>query len=111
MDFHERGLATPANCFFRGLLHYYGAELQHLNPNGVQHIACFIALCEGYLGIRLCFELWKYFFHTTLVNTKADGVVIAHHPMGWASIHLRSGGERRSLQYIDMGRLKTSNKG
>ena len=31
--------------------------------------------------------------------------------MGCASIHLRSGGDRHSQQYIDIGELKTSNKG
>ena len=33
--FHERGFATPAHKFLRGLLHYYQIELQHLNPNGI----------------------------------------------------------------------------
>ena len=33
--FHERGFATPAHKFLRGLLHYYKVELQHLNPNGI----------------------------------------------------------------------------
>jgi polyhydroxyalkanoate synthesis regulator protein len=43
--------------FLRRLLHYYGVELQHLNPNGVQHISTFIVLCEGYLGIEPYFKL------------------------------------------------------
>jgi hypothetical protein len=43
--------------FLHGLLHHYGIELQHLNPNGIQHIFFFIALCEGYLGIEPHFEL------------------------------------------------------
>jgi len=60
--FHERGFVTPPHRFLRGLLHYYGLEMQHLNPNGIQHISAFIALCEGYLGIEPHFELWKYFF-------------------------------------------------
>src|SRR5688500_10539461 len=47
---HERGFATPPSLFFRVLLHYYGLELQHLNPNGIQHIAAFVALSEGFLG-------------------------------------------------------------
>ena len=33
--FHERGFVTPAHKFFRGLLHYYKIELQHLNPNRI----------------------------------------------------------------------------
>ena len=35
MPFHERRLMIPPNAFFRGLLHHYQIELQHLNPNGI----------------------------------------------------------------------------
>jgi hypothetical protein len=56
IPFHERGLAAPSHRFFRGLLHHYGIELQHLNPNGVWHIVAFVALCEGYLGVEPHFE-------------------------------------------------------
>jgi hypothetical protein len=48
------------------LLHYYDIELQHLNPNGIKHIAAFIALCVGYLGTKPHFELWRYFFSVSL---------------------------------------------
>ena len=64
--FYERGFATPAHRFLRGLLHYYKIELQHLNLNGIQHMAAFIALCEGFLGISPHFDLWRYFFAITL---------------------------------------------
>ena len=57
---------TLPHRFLRGLLHYYELELQHLNPNGIQHISAFITLCEGYLGIEPHFELWKYFFAVKL---------------------------------------------
>ena len=33
--FHERGLIVPPHPFFRGLLHHYQIELQHLNPNEI----------------------------------------------------------------------------
>ena len=64
--FHEHGFATPAHIFLRGLLHYYKIELQHLNPNGIQHMAAFITLCEGFLGISPHFDLWRHFFTVTL---------------------------------------------
>ena len=64
--FHEHGFATPTHKFLQGLLHYYKIELQHLNPNGIQHIAAFIALCEGFLGISPHFDLWWHFFAITL---------------------------------------------
>jgi hypothetical protein len=54
------------------LLHHYRIELQHLNPNGTQHILAFITLYEGYLGIEPHFELWKYFFAIELQNKKSE---------------------------------------
>ena len=42
--FHERRFAIPPHPFFWGLLHHYQTELQHLNPNGILHIAAFIAM-------------------------------------------------------------------
>ena len=64
--FHESGFTSPAHRFLRGLLHYYKIELQHLNPNGIQHMATFGALCEGFLGISPWFDLWRHFFAITL---------------------------------------------
>ena len=64
--FHERGLTNPAHKFLRRLLHFYKIELQHLNPNRIQHMAMFIALCEGFLGIIPHFDLWRYFFAVNL---------------------------------------------
>ena len=55
--FHERGFATSSHKFMWGLLHYYKVELQHLNPNEIQHIAAFIALCEGFFGMSPHFNL------------------------------------------------------
>ena len=45
--FHERGFTIPAHRFLLGLLHYYKIEVQHLNPNGIQHMAAFIAYARG----------------------------------------------------------------
>ena len=57
IDFHERGFALPASSFFRGLLKYYGIRLHHLNPNGIQDIVTFTAICEGYLEKPPHFDL------------------------------------------------------
>ena len=85
--FHERGFVTPAHRFLRGLLYYYKIEVQHLNPNGIQHMAAFVALCEGFLGISPDFDLWRYFFAVTLQKKreKSDRQEL-HMPMGCASI-------------------------
>jgi hypothetical protein len=53
--FHEQGFRTPVSNFFHGLLHYHGIELQNLNPNSILQIMVFVALCEGYLGIKIVF--------------------------------------------------------
>ena len=86
--FHERGLTVPPHPFFRGLLHHYQIELQHLNPNEIQHIVAFITMCMGYLGIEPHFELWRYFFSISLIKKKERGQETSV-PMGCASIHLR----------------------
>ena len=64
--FHECGLMTPAHKFLRGLWCFYKIELQYLNPNRIQHMAAFVALCEGFLGISPHFDLWRHFFALTL---------------------------------------------
>ena len=74
--FHEHGFAIPPYLFFQGLLHHYQIELQHLNPNGIQHIMAFIVLCEVYLGIEAHFKLWRYFFSVSLLKKKDRGRVI-----------------------------------
>jgi hypothetical protein len=57
-----RGLSLPAHEFLRGLLFIYGVQLHQLTPNSILHIACFITLCESFLGIEPHFLLWKYLF-------------------------------------------------
>ena len=104
--FHERGFAVPAHKFLWGLLEYYQVELQHLNPNGVLHIAAFVALCEGFLGISPHFDLWQHFFAVSL-SKKLVGKQALSTPIGCASIHLRN---TRANDYPLM-RLSTSNKG
>ena len=52
LTFHERGLGYPAHWFLCGLLNEWGLELQHLNPTRVLHIACFVTVCEAFLGME-----------------------------------------------------------
>ena len=87
--FHEHGFTTPTHRFLRGLLHYYKIEVQHLNPNGIQHMAAFVALCEGFLGISPHFDLWRYFFAVTLQKKREkSGRQELHMPMGCIGIEL-----------------------
>jgi hypothetical protein len=62
LAFLLRGLSLPAHEFLRGLLFVYGVQLHQLTPNSVLHIACFITLCESFLGIEPHFLLWKFLF-------------------------------------------------
>ena len=104
LKFHERGLAMPVHNIFRRLLFHCQIELRHLNPNGIQHISTFVALCEGFLGIPPIFDLWRYFFAVSIYRLKSHGTFY-NVPAGCASVHLRQ------CQFIKMGKLKTSNKG
>jgi hypothetical protein len=45
------GLYLLAHEFLRGILFVYGVLLHQLMPNLILHIACFITLCESFLGI------------------------------------------------------------
>jgi hypothetical protein len=57
-----RGLSLPPHPFLRGLLFAYGIQLHDLNPNTILHIACFITLCECFLGIEPHWTLWRRIF-------------------------------------------------
>jgi hypothetical protein len=56
------GLSLPPHSFLRGLLFAYGIQLHDLNPNTILHIACFITLCECFLGIEPHWALWRRIF-------------------------------------------------
>jgi hypothetical protein len=56
------GLSFPAHKFLRGILFVYGVQLHQLMPNSILHIACFVTLCESFLGIEPHWNLWKFFF-------------------------------------------------
>jgi hypothetical protein len=57
-----RGLPLPPYPFLHDLLFAYGIQLHDLNPNTILHIACFITLCECFLGIEPHWELWRRIF-------------------------------------------------
>ena len=79
---------------------------KHLTLNAVQHIAAFVALCEGFLGISPHFDLWWYLFTINLLK-KQVGKQELSMPVGCASIHLRN---NQVNEYPSM-HMSTSNKG
>jgi hypothetical protein len=74
--FHERGFSAPAGRFIRGVLFAYGLQLQHLNPNCIQQMAAFEAMCEGYLGIGAHWNLFQYFFRFTCLRDGSRAATI-----------------------------------
>jgi hypothetical protein len=80
-----RGLSLPAHNFLRGLLFVYGVQLNQLTPNSILHIACFITLCESFLGIDPHLLLWRALFRLR------PNVPLSKKPeLGRACISLRS---------------------
>jgi hypothetical protein len=57
-----RSLSLRAHEFLRGLLFIYGVQFHQLTPNSIMHIACFITLCESFLGTDPHFLLWRSLF-------------------------------------------------
>jgi hypothetical protein len=84
LAFLLRGLSFPAHEFLHGLLFVYGVQLRQLTPNSILHIACFIILCESFLGIEPHFLLWKFLFrlHPSVALSKKPemgGAVVSIH--------------------------------
>src|ERR1041384_3118708 len=69
-SFFPRGFALPIHPFLRGLLCAYQLQLHDLTPNGILHIACFITLCEGFLGVYPHWGLWKRLFNVKRTNSE-----------------------------------------
>ena len=67
-----------------------------MNPNEIQHIATFIMMCEGYLGIEPQFELWRYFFSISLIKKERGWETLVL--MGCAGIHLWVKGQDGRLE-------------
>jgi hypothetical protein len=88
LTFHERDLASPPHRFLCGLLHYYGLEIQHLTPNGIQHIATSVALYEGFLGVDHTLNCGGTFLVSSSRIRGKFGTA-KEPPISCASIHLR----------------------
>jgi hypothetical protein len=82
LTFLLRGLSLPAHEFLHGLLFVYGVQLHQLMPNSTLHIACFITLCESFLGIDPLWVLWKFLFRlhpsvSLAKNLELGGAVVS----------------------------------
>jgi hypothetical protein len=100
--FHERDFSVLAGRFIREVLFEYGLRLQHLNPNNIQQMATFEAMCEGYLGISAHWHLFWYFFRFACLNEGSRAATI-----GCANLRMKQG---RGDDYIPVS-LTSSNSG
>jgi hypothetical protein len=80
----------------------YGLQLQHLNPNNIQQMAAFEAMCEGYLRISAHWHLFRYFFRFTCLKDGSRAATI-----GCANLEMKQG---RGGDYIPVT-LTSSNSG
>jgi hypothetical protein len=92
LAFLLRGFSLPAHEFLRGLQFVYGVQLHQLTPNSLLHIACFITLCEAFLGIDPHWILWKYLFCLCPSGSKGE---ISE--LGSSNVSMRS-----ESQYLDL---------
>jgi hypothetical protein len=92
--FVKRGLALPANDFFKGLLKYYGIEYLNLNPNGIFHVSVFIHFCEAFVGIKPYCILFRKFFCLKPQRSANDTRVV-----GGAGIQMREDAADQYLAY------------
>jgi hypothetical protein len=61
IQLHEHGFTTLASCFIRGLCYHYGWSSTTPPPTPYQ-AACSVAVCEGFLGIPVNWDLWVHLF-------------------------------------------------
>jgi hypothetical protein len=69
---HKCGFNTPESKFMWELCHHYGVELHNFAPNAISQVASFVAICEGFLGIPVNWDLWVHLFRGEL-HTLATG--------------------------------------
>jgi hypothetical protein len=60
-------------------------QLHQLTPNSLLHIACFVTLCESFLGIEPHFLLWRSIFRlcpnvALSIKPELDGAVVSVRP-------------------------------
>ncbi|PNT71552.1 hypothetical protein BRADI_2g31113v3 [Brachypodium distachyon] len=88
-DFITRGLAFPVHHFLRSLLLAYELQLHNLSPNSFLHIACFVTLCEYFLGINPHMGLWMRMFTIKRQGKDAIGCVDIQTPADAKFFNLR----------------------
>lgn len=91
---HECGFGVPAGRFVRSLCEHYGVELQNFSPNSISQAAVFVTVCEGYLGIKPHWDLWRYLFRGELFAEGAGRDVRRPVHAGGFVLQIRAPGPR-----------------
>lgn len=58
----KRGFSFPPAAFYCEILETYGLQPHNMTPNSVLIVSSFVAVCEGYLGVKPSLELFQYYF-------------------------------------------------
>jgi hypothetical protein len=54
-------MSFPLSDFTSKVFSHYGIQPFHLPPNSIVTLGGFVALCEGYLGIRPRLDLFNFY--------------------------------------------------
>ena len=82
-------------------------ELHNFAPNSISQAAIFVALCEGYFGVEVHWDLWVHLFRGELYTDSVQGQPRRYARAGGLMLHVR--GQRVNL-YIP-SRMTTNNAG
>ena len=66
-------MGVPAGKFVRTLCHHYRIELHNFAPNSISQAVVFVAVCEGYLGVEVHWDLWVHLFRGELYTEHVPG--------------------------------------
>jgi hypothetical protein len=90
------------------LPHYYRVDLHNFNSNSIAQVVIFTAVCEGYLGIELDWDLWLPLFREEAFSLPIEVRRVRHAVQaGGYTLQLRSD---HAQLYIP-ATLTLSNKG
>ncbi|KAE8807187.1 hypothetical protein D1007_16603 [Hordeum vulgare] len=63
----------PVSGLFACFLASYGLHMHYLGVNFILYITCYLAVCEGYLGLHPFSSFFRYFFYFHAQKHKNDG--------------------------------------
>jgi hypothetical protein len=84
--FYVRGFDLLSHRCLCSCLRSYGLELHHLTPSWILHMAAFVTLCVGYIGIEPALNQWRHFFWAWLQHDSGVGAMF----LGSVDILVRS---------------------